>query len=697
MRKAEQPAESSQQDSSSPRKSTAFRADIEGLRAVAIGMVLVFHAAPKYLPGGFIGVDIFFVISGFLITSLLIREVQRSGTISLLNFYARRARRLLPAATLVLAFSAIVVWFVLPITQRRTFGLDIISAGVSLVNWRLADRSVDYLAEGTGASPVQHYWSLAVEEQFYVIWPLLILLAVVLARRFRWQLRASLAIGIAIVAVPSFIWSVLYSPSNPEVAYFVTTTRLWELGIGAAVALAAPWWPKLPRWCAQVLFFGGIASLVVAGYGIDASTVWPGAAALAPVLGTAAVIIGGYVVGTSRPAWLLTNKPMVWIGSISYSLYLWHWPMLIGAAGIWGELRMREAVLVTLVSIIPAYLSLKLVENPIRFSQRLGKTPRAGLGLGAVLCTTSVIAGVAVILPSMMARPVIASESTQAFGAAAYFEDATFDPATVESYPQIFPAPEVAVDDVPVTYEDGCQIGGYEAEVCEYGVADGDLTVVLVGDSKVNQWFSAVESIAQRNGWRLLTVIKSACAFADTTLAFDGEVFTSCVMWNADALDAIEEIQPDLVITSQGAWGGLRDPKDPQSGYVAELMVDGLAQRWGQLSDMGIPVLAIAGNPNPPEEMYECVAQNPDKLTNCVFDAEYEVADVQHEAAALVEKASVVDLNRYICPDGQCASVIGGALVYRQGSHLTSTFVDSLLPVLEGAIAQQFPEFMDRS
>ncbi|SNT13712.1 Peptidoglycan/LPS O-acetylase OafA/YrhL, contains acyltransferase and SGNH-hydrolase domains [Micrococcales bacterium KH10] len=678
-----------------PKPANRFRLDIEGLRAVAIGMVLVFHAAPKYLPGGFIGVDIFFVISGFLITSLLIREVQRTGTISLRDFYARRARRLLPAATLVLAFSAIVVWFVLPITQRRTFGGDIISAGVSLVNWRLADRSVDYLAEGTGASPVQHYWSLAVEEQFYVIWPLLILLAVVLARHFKWQVRASLAVGIAIVAVPSFIWSVLYSPSNPEVAYFVTTTRLWELGIGAAVALAAPWWPKLPRWFAQVLFFGGIVTLVVAGFVIDASTVWPGFAASAPVLGTAAIIVGGYVVGTSASAAVLTNKPMVWIGSISYSLYLWHWPMLIGAAGIWGELRIREAVLVTLVSIIPAYLSLKLVENPIRFSQRLGKTPRAGLGLGAVLCTTSVIAGAAVILPSMLARPVVANESRQALGAAVLLDDPTFDPATVDSYPQIIPAPEVAVDDRPITYDHVCQVDGDEAVVCEYGVEDGANTVVLVGDSKANQWFSALESIALRNNWRLLTIMRSSCAFSEATLVFKGEIFTSCQIWNAGALEAIEEIQPDLVITSQNAWGGLRDPNDPQSGYIPERMIDGLKERWRQLSDTDIPVIAIAGNPQPPDEMYECVAQNSNNLTDCVFGAEYDLAEVQVEAASLVDAVSVVDLNRYICPNDRCPSVIGGVLLYRQGSHLTSTFVDSLTPVLEGAIMQVLQSMPD--
>lgn len=220
------------------RPSAVFRPDIEGMRAIAIGLVLVYHAGVRQLPGGFVGVDVFFVISGFLITSLLVRELESTGRISLSRFYARRAKRLLPATGLVLVATAILTWWTVSAVDWRAFGMDIVSAALYIVNWRLADRSVDYLAEDVGASPVQHFWSLAVEEQFYIVWPLLIVaLAWWLRRHGRLRLRPVLTAGILAVIVPSLAYSVYLTANSPATAFFVTPTRLWELGIGALAAI----------------------------------------------------------------------------------------------------------------------------------------------------------------------------------------------------------------------------------------------------------------------------------------------------------------------------------------------------------------------------------------------------------------------------------------------------------------------------
>jgi peptidoglycan/LPS O-acetylase OafA/YrhL len=268
--------------SATTHSSRRWRGDVEGLRAVAVALVLADHAAPGP-SGGFLGVDLFFVVSGFVITTQLVREVERDRRLSLTRFYARRATRLLPAAGLVLLTTAVLTWFLAPRTQRGTFGLDIAGAAGYVVNWVFADRSVDYLAEDLDPSPVLHFWSLAVEEQFYLVWPLAILLVLAL-RRARWgSTRTALAVGLGVlIIVPTFLWSVHLTAVDPERAFFVTTTRLWEMGIGAFVALGARRWERPPALPAAVLGWLGLAGPGIAAVTYSSSTAWPGFAALLP-------------------------------------------------------------------------------------------------------------------------------------------------------------------------------------------------------------------------------------------------------------------------------------------------------------------------------------------------------------------------------------------------------------------------------
>ena len=674
---------------SGKHRSTAFRPDIEGLRAVAIGLVLIYHAGVDWVPGGFVGVDVFFVISGFLITSLLVREIERTGRVALAQFYARRARRLLPAAALVLVAAALMTWWLLPITQRRVFGLDIVSAAFYVVNWRLADRSVDYLAEDVAASPVQHFWSLAVEEQFYIVWPLLIIVGLLVARRFSTPLRPTLGVALALVVVPTFAWSVHQTAASPSTAFFVTSTRLWELGIGAAVAVGALWWKRLPRAFAIVLGVLGALGLAYSGFVIDAQDPWPGSLAMVPVLATAAVIIAGVSAADTGVNRLLAWRPFVWVGGISYSLYLWHWLFIVGGTAHYGELGAKRGLLLTALAFIPAWLSHRLVENPVRFSPRLARSNGLSLSLGGNLSLAAAIAGLVLCLPLIAAPPTpVAADPTKPFGAAAIAADeqGAADLWKLDTADSITPAPEQATADVPDAYDRGCQVSqDSSAPVeCVYGDENGDVTVALVGDSKALQWITALDEIGKERGWRVITHTKSTCAFTAADVLRDGKPYDTCNEWNDAVTALLLEQKPALVITSQNAARAAVAGSGSSAG-TSEAMVAGLEERWGQLRDAGITVAAIANNAAPDDEVYECVAQHPDALSTCAFEATYPTREVQ-SAAARATGAVVLDLSELICPGGKCPAVIGDVLVYRQGSHLTRTYVSTLTEPLHAQL-----------
>ncbi|KNX38539.1 hypothetical protein VV01_17520 [Luteipulveratus halotolerans] len=375
-------------------RTDGFRADVEGLRAVAVVLVMLAHAGVPGLGGGFIGVDVFFVISGFLITGLLVREMRETRRISLVRFWARRAKRLLPASITVLVATLVLTVLLVPSPRWSSIGGDVIAAALYVVNWRFAEQSVSYLnADAAAASPVQHYWSLAVEEQFYLVWPLLILLCAEAARQLSVRLRSTLVVGLLLVVVPSFVWSMIDTASSPEPAYFVTTTRLWELGAGALVALYAPLWQRSTRGAATMLAWGGFACLLLAALTVSTDTAWPGYQALLPVAATAAVIVGGFRARSSGPLRVLGLPFMQRTGALSYGLYLWHWPLLAVATARWGELSWPVGLLVVAASALPAWATYTLVENPVRRAALLSRVPRLALAVGAACTAVGVVAG----------------------------------------------------------------------------------------------------------------------------------------------------------------------------------------------------------------------------------------------------------------------------------------------------------------
>lgn len=530
----------------------SFRADIEGLRAIAVCLVLLYHAA-GVVPGGFIGVDVFFVISGYLITDLLLRDHATHGRIRWTRFYARRVRRLLPASFAVLIFVSLVVVGVGPSLQRVAFGGDIAAASTFVVNWRFADRAIDYLAQDIDPSPVLHFWSLSVEEQYYVIWPLMLILAAVVARRMGWSFARISTVAIAAIAAGSFAWSMLATAHDASSSFFVTPTRVWELAVGALIAMTAATWLKLGVRARTVIGALSLVTIAAAAFSLSEGSAWPGYLAAIPVVGAAGVIVAGVRPGGMASPFsvkLLSLRPLVWIGGISYSLYLWHWPMLVGAAWLWGTLATPQAILVVALAFVPAYASKRWIEEPVRRSGTLNASSKKSLTLGLSLIIAGVVLGgaVAATQPAAAAGPIQPAPSVtpppQNSDVAA---PAPAQPSVVPT-PQVFgeeftPGPANAKADRPAAYDLGCQAQKADTRpvVCDIGDIEGITRIVMVGDSKVLQWYDAFDAIGKDRGWHIQTMTKTWCAFMDapTTYLPDDDHYPECDAWNDAVLEQL--------------------------------------------------------------------------------------------------------------------------------------------------------------
>ncbi|MFI2711075.1 acyltransferase family protein [Micromonospora sp. NPDC018662] len=686
------------------RVPSSFRGDIEGMRAVAVLLVLLGHAGVPYLAGGFVGVDVFFVISGFLITGLLLDELDRRGQISLAGFYARRAKRLLPAAATVLVATLVLTYFFIPRTRWSATAWDVVASAGYVMNWRMAAQSLDYVAVNAAPSAVQHFWSLAVEEQFYLVWPLLLILLGWVGRHWRRGRRGLFLAGLALIAVPSFLWALRTSPADPS-AYFVTTTRMWELALGGAIAVAATGLARAPRAPAAVLAWAGLVTVVGSAALIDTESGFPGHAALGPTLGTAVVIAFGTAAGRAGPVLLLGRRPLRAVGALSYSLYLWHWPLLIAAQARFGDLNTGEALAVVAVSAIPAVLTYHFIENPVRRSRSLTDRPSLALRVGA-LCTgatalaavafhlavpTSAAPGTASVIMGQVPGSTASASTTRPPGAAALGAAPRTSPAgvPVDRVSSMTPDPMSAVQDAQQVKAPGCHVDLTSAtpKDCVYGKPDGTTRVALVGDSHADHWVPAMRVVAEKNGWRLVTYTKSGCPFLAAEIRLNGRPYTSCRAWN----DAVRERllgadRPDVLVVTHSEYPIVGEAKTD----VRAAMARELRRTWTGMVEAGVPVVVIRDTPLQLKDIAACVAQNPEHLTRCTTPRDealnYGGGPAQEKAAAGLDGVRLIDLNDWICPASRCAPVIGGVLVWRDGHHLTATYAETLAPRLDIAL-----------
>lgn len=675
------------------------RRDIQGLRAVAVGLVLIWHAGQSWLPGGYVGVDVFFVISGYLMTSILVREVQTSGGVALGSFYVRRMRRLFPAALTTLLAVLAGSYLVLPEARRESIGLDVVSSAFYVVNWRMADQSVDYMADNSALSPVQHYWSLAVEEQFYLIWPVLLLVCALLFRQRGAKFTAVVGIALTIIITASLAWSVHYTSTDPERAYFVTTTRLWELALGGLAVVLASLFARLPSLLATALGWLGLGMIAYSALAFDQYTAFPGSAALVPTCGALFIIAFGPGGSKFGPVAVLGLRPFTWVGDLSYSLYLWHWPMLVIVGYLFidpqvGTLEPSVGLILALASFVPAYLSYRYVEEPFRKPVEGTSSVRSSLGSGLLASFVVGTLGMTFVLSAwpppvnFTYRPPTASslkadDDAEPFGAEVLGLNPAGSPVgrPVDQVPSITPAPEAAKSDTP---GEGCHQNQEDAEAtyCVYGdEEDPRGTMVLIGDSKAEQWTPAFATMAIEEGWQLKTYTKSACPFTDAIVVLGNGAYDSCHEWGERVKDDLLEERPDFIVTTSSSYLMWRNGAVLSSTEGRPEMIEGTQRVWRDLLDEGIGVVVLNNSPAFPFDVAECVAENRDQLSDCSYPRDEALADGtagRTQDAAPFEGVKVVDLNDAVCPAEECAPVIGGVLVYRDTVHITATYAASV-------------------
>ena len=662
------------------RGKAGFRPDVEGLRAVAVVSVLLYHAGVGVFGGGYVGVDVFFVISGYLITGLLLREMEGTGRVSVAAFYGRRAKRLLPTLAVVLVTVSVVAWLLFPPLRRASAYLDVIASGMYVVNWWLASQAVDYAAVGSSVSPVQHIWSLAVEEQFYLVWPLLMLGATWWWRRRGTPSRGALVAALGVVSVASFAYCVHLTDTEAGVAYFSTLARAWELGVGGvlAVVLARP--GRAPgRHASVVLWVLGAAAVAFAVLRFTDDTLFPGAWAAVPVLGAAALIAAGAAPAgsTDWPQRLLTLRPMRHIGRLSYTWYLWHWPLLVFANALWGHLPAALGLLVVAAAYVPTLLTHLLVEEPFRRSALLARAPKRALLLG--LACTALVAGTAGTL--RVVTPTLPTATPQQAAGAKVLHSA---PTTQVRAHAVRPAPQHASGDRGRIYADGCLVFRRKtvSPRCVYGDRSAPTTVVLFGDSHAMQWSPALFKVAQRRHWRLVALVKSSCPPADVAI-FDDSLrreYTECETWRRHALARIRRIRPAMVLVSSlTSYSVLRGPDKlgPQQSH--RRLREGYREVLQRLEKVSPTVVAIGDSPHHMKHADDCVAANPDHLQACSRSREkarppQPLLDAAHQ----LRRVRALDPISAFCPEDTCPAVIGNTLVYRNADHVTATYAATL-------------------
>jgi peptidoglycan/LPS O-acetylase OafA/YrhL len=661
-----------------------FRSDIQGLRAIAVGLVLLYHSGVSFVSGGYVGVDAFFVISGFLITTHLLESLARDSRIDFGAFYAKRARRILPASLFVAAVSVVAALIWIPPLQMREVVQDAIATAFHMPNVLFATRGTDYLAETT-PSLFQHYWSLGVEEQFYIVWPLLIWLGYLASRRSERRLVWVLAMLVAI----SFAACVVLTQVSQPWAFFSLPTRAWELGVGGLVAFllrAAPAWLN-SAWVASLAWVG-VLGLLACAVLFTSATVFPSYNAAAPVLATALIIVGGHQRQGTALSRALSVRAMQWFGVISYSLYLVHWPILIlpqAAAGETNPLPLWLTLGLGALSIPIAYLVHRCVEVPFVRMPALSKArPRRSLVAALVGCAAVIALAAGSV--TISARIPLHTDVAVPEGAL------TTEPAGTPFVPaNLQPSLRGASASVPLIYGNGCHrdTESIDAAGCQFGDNPDAPLVFLFGDSHAAHWFPALAPLAEAGRIRLDTNTKSSCPSVSIARELHGVDYDTCAEWRMKVLERIDELEPATVILSN--YGR----SDGDLSVFQDRWEAGLTSTIEAMPANTQPVI-ITDTPDMGASPSLCLSSQLDSAKQCGAEQPivlHEYAAAADRKAAATTRAQLVDLNQYFCDDSLCPAVIGNLLVYRDAHHMTVPFSEALAPALSDALGLSSESF----
>jgi peptidoglycan/LPS O-acetylase OafA/YrhL len=700
-------------DVSTPAARRGFRDDIQGMRALAVLGILVFHAGLAPYPGGFVTLDVFFVLSGFLITTLLLREVARTGTIDLVGFYVRRARRILPAATVAIIGTVVASWLWLNPLDARDASVDGVWAALFGANVRFAIEETDYFTATDPPSPLQHFWSLSVEEQFYLVMPLALLVSVVVAARVLRRSdahahRAGIVTVLAVATAASLAWSVHASTASPESAYFSTFTRVWEFAAGGLLAVFAP---RLARGLTPVarnlVVVAGLGLIGVAMFTVTEASPFPGWLALLPVLGTSAVILGGTGLDDAPLPFAqraLGVRPMRVVGDASYSLYLWHWPVLVVAEQRVGrDLRPGELVVALGVTVAMTWASYRFVETPFR-RVRTTKRPRgmllypAAVSVAVVCC----LAATSLIDRELAGQdaPISADDYERTVDGSRLSDDpwvglvqASVRAAVAERRVPRDLRPELReLKDDRADLGD-CEYIGTPAQLCPSGDLDADRTMVVLGNSHGRHWIPAFDRIAEQAGWRTYYLVKSQCTPARVQMVRGGgrtKPWQGCLDFNAWAEDRIRELDPELVVVStSGAPNVEVDGKVVRStdGVVAELS-DGFDRLFADLLPLTPRVVLLEDVPRRTISPERCLAEKDAHLGDCLSGTSERADRVTRKSIEAADRAGVevVATKQWFCDDGRCPAVVADMVPQRDEGHVTTTYARSLATPLGRAL-----------
>lgn len=661
------------------------RLDLQGLRALAVLVVVLYHAGVP-MPGGFVGVDLFFVLSGFLIVGTLVSESER-GRIRLGEFWARRARRLIPAATLVLVTTLAVASAVSSFLDQKKYAADAIWSALFSANWRFAFSGDDYMADDSALSPFRHYWSLAVEEQFYIVAPVVIIVMAAIAKALhnRWPslftFRRVVGALLSVVAAASLAYCVWVSATNPSVAYYDTGARAWQLAAGGVLAVAMSG-RRIGTAAATSFAIAGLgllgwATFFFAEGGDTYGLSYPSLLALIPTIGGAFLIAAG--LGSNVISTVLSVRPLTYIGDVSYSLYLWHWPFLVLGWQVLGTDALSKSLMLVAGSLLASVVTYHLVENPIRHSKglRIGVRPVASVVMGASLLVVTV--GVSSALEKTELDPTRHASAAQ-IGTMELGDEKTgvkelFDDSVADVQPALDRAPK---DEVNLR-EKGCQIDFDDARVsdvesCTFGNPAAENRVFIVGDSISSAVFPAVREAAGDN-WSITVLAKSACTLAEINRYRPNQLDTpwgECTTWRRDVTKTVLSQKPDLVIVGASenslfkviGSGGKPTPKAVAAG------VKGLRKNIARFMDADIPVALVQSPVVAPFDLPECLA---DKLSvkKCAFRAE--APRVTDQVAATTPGLMFIETMDAYC-ETECMPVVDRRIVFRDSLHFTKTF-----------------------
>lgn len=669
------------------------RGDIQGLRAVAVLAVVANHSV-GFLSGGFLGVDVFFVISGFIITSLLMREIDRTGRISFVDFYKRRVKRILPAATLVLITTVTASYVLIGGERARQIAGDALAATFFVSNWRFAAVGADYWADDGTTSPLQHYWSLGVEEQFYIVWPLLIALVALILYRRR-ALKPVLAGVLIVIAGASFVWAALQVDTQPMWAYFSTLTRIWELAAGALIAIAATQLTRMPHAARPVLAWAGIVALAYALVTVQESDGMPVPGAVIAVLATGLIIAAGTGARDESTIWVLSNPVARYVGDISYALYLWHLPVIVFLAPYFAHHERKFFLVVLALTVLLSIGSYHLVENPIRRSEWLtkssGRKSHVYTALASVVVLSVVTAtSLAVFVAPPRAPAALASESSDEFASQQELTSALEAALAKDEWPALSPAPgDVSELGSPDEESQGCGRVRFDREdTCWFPNAGADRTALVLGDSIGITLMPTIRE-ALGEDWNVRGATMAGCPQIPLQIEFSQEARTQlCPAHQQDAMAAVAEWKPDIIFVSNlyTYVRVLSTDTPPEDGGAVEWAL-GLRDLITELQQSTETVVVVESPPKG-AALAECAAPG-SSPASCVsgLEPEYRLIGEAERAAAVQTGATYVSVEDWYCVEGKCPAFVGNTPLKRDVVHTSKQYAQLLAPLLRARIS----------